>query len=555
MSSLSYSKLSLQDFSTQFNLKDGCAITLSCIVQSSNQTSMITNTNNVPMLSSDQNINTSPNQSFTFPVLSQVYISPRVTEFSPNVPVYTFKDLSTANVQDPGYDSSLWNLTVNTNTSGTKNVTAAVYDDMTVRSAMPNFYNSHVFVQFRQQYDKNAYTPWSTTQDDVTQVITKADPSTSAPNATQRLYMQIARDGTDTYLLLRGDNTSDYLHMLPLQNINSNSNSPKTNLMPAWRSDLKSTAYTAHWIPYSIQNSSSILFQNRAYGLFLCVDTSSVAPITFYQNNFSFASRRNFYPPSRSGNFDQRNNTIYQATTYFDMFAQPVYRMRAVNLTEALGNQNAQFTVTKWTTDDNTADFIKNPIGSAALTQANLTPTANVSGLTMSQRINDFCSVGLNGLTDSCIQWAVSQNALAAGWVPNVCARFPNDRTLCGCQNIQQYYGIINYIQVATGSQQSWLPYCNASACANQSMAWRPPNLNIKCESQTCIQAINAAATNITIKDISFTCAAASTSTSAYNEIKPFNPFIFLFLVIIPLFVLGVYLFRPKNLKHMKAAF
>lgn len=501
-----YSVLSVSSFLTQYNLVDGCGVTLSCNVpQASYPTNSFDPDAVHTLLGQGNNPTALP---------TTMYLSPRTSKLSPvvvdrsNSGAISGSDVD-SNVQygspPAGYNTvSGYNYTP-TITSGV-NVTNQPADDaiarpincswtsqVTVKWFYFNFGNSDTHT-VQLVANPRILNPMQSGYDPP-----DATSAGASPNATQVLYLQIARDGTDMYLMFRGPN-NEYLNMLPSTSIKTNVNSSTPILLLAW-SKLPSTCYSAHWTPLQITSGTGnlLIFQNRATGLCMSVDFTAVAATASYWQQTIVVN-------------DYNTSNIFRiwTTNWNDVYGQNLYRANGISPATAASTMSAQFTISRWQGEEIRADFINNPIGPLAKQQSQVTPNNAINNISMASYINTFCSIGLNGLGDACIQYAIAQSALSSAWVPSTCSRFPNDQTLCGCLNIQKYYGINNYIQVATASQQSWLPYCNASGCANQSLAWRPANLKVNCQSQTCIQAINATATNITIKDVALSCAVKS---------------------------------------------
>ena len=244
--------------------------------------------------------------------------------------------------------------------------------------------------------------------------------------------------------------------------------------------------------------------------------------------------------------FSYFSQPVYQSSTYYqnyttsiaDKYIEAVCRVMGVDLTTATNSQTSYFTVKKWLSEDVRADWNNNPVGPFALSTAIGTPTAVVNtsnNKTMSSYINDFCSNNINGLGSTCIQWGTTQPTYAVAWVPSTCATFPNDDTLCGCENLQQYYGIINYIQVVSGARTAWLPYCGAANCANVK-AWKLPTNVPDCTIQTCIQSVSAQATNVTIENLALTCAGESALASQDTTTLHWAPSFVFYLGLLALF-------------------
>lgn len=314
----------------------------------------------------------------------------------------------------------------------------------------------------------------------------------------------------NNYVALRGVN-GQYLHMKSvytyddpvMQGVLPNDNVKGVTL--TYSSD-PSELLSAQWQFYQTSNGSNtnIVLCNRGTGLYLNLQNANMAGQT------PIATARYYGTGTVGINVISKYAATYygngwtQQAEYWEYVGQPYWRLNATSTS----TNASQFTISRVAIS--TCDASTSPTNTQCL--------AKSSDPGVYQAIFNYCSQGNLGLCATCSAFFVTAGSAAAVPVNNVCERHPNDMTLCACVNYPPvYWEIIELLRI---NNTSFLPQCNASACAQGlgTTSW-VANL-ISCISRICIQGLDLSGSNITIGNVNQNCALGS-GTAASNTTTP----------------------------------
>jgi hypothetical protein len=231
-----------------------------------------------------------------------------------------------------------------------------------------------------------------------------------------------------------------------------------------------SELYSAQWRVYLASNATStIVLQNRQTGTFLSMASgnSSVATVELHsygEQGFNYLSRPGAYT----------DNPQTQKSGWYDLFGQPYNR--ALTAPTRIG---AEMTIAKIA--ETTCDASINPMYSLCK------PSDDAVKVGLRAR----CSSGDMPTTPTCRTFLIGQNDAVADIIESYCGSHPNDRELCGCKNIWEYKGLIDYIGLSN-EPVGLIPDCNVLACTtNRTTAWHASSKQVTCQQAVCAQGVS----------------------------------------------------------------
>ena len=302
--------------------------------------------------------------------------------------------------------------------------------------------------------------------------------------------------------------TGLYLHMKnvyaytpsPLNNITPNTDNALTLTYSSEPSELPS----AQWQVYSGSATTIMLF-NRGARAFVQLATSKL-------NAQTEVATAQYYGASQASKtvVSQQAATYYnndwtQYVQYNTFVGQPYWRLYGT----ATSTNASKFTINRISV--NTCDITTSPMNTSC----------NPSVANVFNAQSNFCNGGDKAFTSACKTFLANQQGNVSEEVLTSCARYPNEQSLCACVNYgPAYHEVVELLRI---NNTSFLPQCNATACATGVgvTAWIAKI--VQCVSKICIQGLSLSGSNVNIGNVDFNCslgsgAEASDTTTPAND-------------------------------------